>query len=237
MVPLRIFRHRNVTGANVIQALSVAGLFGVFFLGALYLQRILDYDALETGFAFLPLTIAMGTLSVRYSEPLIMKFGARTTLMPGLILIGLALAVFTFAPVDGQYWTHIFPVMVLLGIGAGLAFPALMNLAMSSATMEDAGLASGLINTSAQVGAAMGLAILATLSASRTENLIDEGARMASALVGGYHLAFWVAVGLVGLALVVAITVLTPSAALQMPDSTPAEDDPPAGDPTFSEGA
>jgi EmrB/QacA subfamily drug resistance transporter len=240
LIPLRIFRHRNVTGANIIQALGAAGMFGVFFLGALYLQRILGYDALQTGFAFLPTTIAMGTLSVRYSEPLIMRFGPRAVLIPGLMLIAAALAYFTTAPVDGSYWGHVFPVMILLGTGAGLAFPALMNLSMSSATMEDAGLASGLVNTSAQVGAAMGLAILATLSASRTENLIGDGASNASALVDGYHLAFWVAVGLVGLGIVVALAVLKPAPASQMeqlPEGGTPEIDQAAGEPALSEGS
>ncbi len=238
LIPLRIFRHRNVTGANVIQALGAAGMFGVFFLGALYLQRILGYDALQTGFAFLPTTIAMGTLSVRYSEPLIMRFGPRTVLIPGLVSIAAALAYFTLTPVNGEYWIHVLPVMLLLGTGAGLAFPALMNLSMSSATMEDAGLASGLVNTSAQVGAAMGLAILATLSASRTESRIADGVTNATALVEGYHLAFWVAAGLVTIGILVALTVLTPAQKwdMEMP-AHPDEAEQPAAEPVLGEGS
>ena len=118
----------------------------------------------------------MGTLSVRYSEPLIMRFGARRTLLPGLVLIVVGLALFTRAPVDGSYVQHVLPVMVLLGIGVGVCFPALMTLAMSGATQEDAGLASGLVNTTAQVGGALGLAVLATLSATRSDNLIARRA-------------------------------------------------------------
>ena len=175
LVPLRIFRSRNVSGANVIQALTVAGMFGMFFLGALYLQRVLGYDALETGLAFLPTTIVMGVLTVRYSEPLIMRFGARTMLFPGLALIAVGLALFTLAGPDGGYLVHVLPVILLIGIGVAVCFPALMTLAMSGATPEDAGLASGLINTTAQVGGALGLAVLATVSASRTDSLIDEG--------------------------------------------------------------
>ena len=144
--------------------LGVVGMFGMFFLGALYLQRVLGYDALEIGLAFLPVTIVMGTLSVRYTEPLITRFGARQTLIPGLVLIVIGLALFSLAPVDGGYLAHVFPSMVLFGTGAGLCFPALMTLAMSGATPEDAGLASGLVNTSAQIGGALGLAVLATLS-------------------------------------------------------------------------
>jgi EmrB/QacA subfamily drug resistance transporter len=208
LMPLRIFRSRNVTGSNLVQVLSVAGMFGTFFLGALYLQRILGYDALETGLAFLPVTLIMGTLSVRFSEPLITRFGARTAVVGGLVLIMAALIVFAQAPVGGGYVTHVLPVMVLLGTGAGLCFPALMGLAMSGATPEDAGLSSGLINTTAQVGGAIGLAVLATLSSSRSETLIAGGDPAPVALTGGYHLAFWIAAGLVAAAIAVALTVL-----------------------------
>jgi len=213
LMPLRIFRSRNVSGANTIQALSVAGMFAMFFLGALYLQRILGYDALQTGLAFLPTTLVMGTLSVRYSERLVMRFGARETLVPGLVSIAVALLLFTRAPVHGSYVQHVLPVMVLLGLGAGTAFPALMNLAMSGATPQDAGLASGLVNTSAQVGGALGLAVLATLSATRSDGLLADGMARAQALNSGYHLAYVIGAALVGLAILLALTVLEPQAA------------------------
>ncbi len=208
LVPLRIFRSRNVSGANVIQALTVAGMFGMFFLGALYLQRVLDYDALETGLAFLPCTIVMGVLTVRYSEPLIMRFGARQLLFPGLAMIAIGLALFTLAGPDGSYAVHVLPVIVLIGAGVAVCFPALMTLAMSGATQEDAGLASGLINTTAQVGGAIGLAVLATVSTSRTDTLLDDGKDLADALTSGYHVAFWIGAALVVAAIVVAATVL-----------------------------
>src|SRR5829696_8278803 len=210
LIPLRIFRSRNVTGANIVQVLSVAGMFGMFFLGALYLQRILGYDALQTGLAFLPVTILMGTLSVRYTDRLVMRFGARKLVLAGLALFMGGLALFTRAPIDGGYVVAILPVMVLLGVGAGLCFPALMTLAMSGATPDDAGLASGLINTTAQVGGALGLAVLATLSASRSAVLIEAGEPTAAALTGGYHLAFGIGTVLVAVALVIASTVLEP---------------------------
>jgi len=213
LIPLRIFRSRTVSGANLIQVLSVAGMFGMFFLGSLYMQRVLGYDALQIGLAFLPVTIVMGTLSIRYSERLVMRLGARRTLVPGLALIALALVLFAQAPVDGTYTTHVLPVMLLLGTGAGLAFPALMTLAMSGATRGDAGLASGLVNTTAQVGGALGLAVLATLSTSRSDKLIHHGESTASALTSGYHLAFWIAAVLVAAAIVVALTVLGPAGA------------------------
>jgi EmrB/QacA subfamily drug resistance transporter len=210
LIPLRIFRSRNVTGANIVQVLGVAGMFGMFFLGALYLQRILGYDALQTGLAFLPVTILMGTLSVRYTDRLVMRFGARKLVFSGLALFMAGLALFARAPIDGVYVVHVLPVMVLLGIGAGLCFPALMTLAMSGATSDDAGLASGLINTTAQVGGALGLAVLATLSASRSAALIGTGEPTVSALTSGYHLAFGIGAGLVLVAIAVALTVLEP---------------------------
>jgi MFS family permease len=210
LMPLRIFRSRNVSGANAIQALSIAGMFGVFFMGSLYMEQVLGYSALEIGLAFLPTTVLMGIMSVRFSEPLIMRFGARTTLLPGLALIAIGLAWFTQAPVDGSYVANILPVMVVMGIGCGVAFPALMTLSMSGATPQDAGLASGLVNTTVQVGAALGLAVLATLSSSRTEDLAAAGESTAAALTGGYQLAFIVGAALVGAALVVAATVLVP---------------------------
>jgi EmrB/QacA subfamily drug resistance transporter len=208
LMPLRIFRSRNVTGANLIQVLSVAGMFGMFFLGALYMQRILHYDALEIGLAFLPVTLIMGTLSVRYSQPLVMRFGARNLMFPGLGLIAVGLLWFMRAPVHGSYVTDILPVMVLFGTGAGVCFPALMGLAMSGATPSDAGLASGLVNTTAQVGGALGLAVLATLSASHSNKLIKGGHSTAAALTSGYHLAFGIGAALIGCAILVAVTVV-----------------------------
>jgi MFS family permease len=204
LVPLRILRSRNLVSANVVQVFSVAGMFGMFFLGALYLRRVLGYDPLQIGLAFLPVTIAMGTLSIRYSERLVTRFGARALLIPGLSLIMAGLIVFARAPVDGSYLTSVMPAMALLGIGAGICFPALMNIAMSGVAARDAGLASGLVNTTAQVGGALGLAVLATLSTSHTNKLIAQGESTRAALTSGYHLAFWVAAALVAVAIAVA---------------------------------
>jgi EmrB/QacA subfamily drug resistance transporter len=210
LMPLRIFRSRAVTGANVVQALTVAGMFGMFFLGVLYLQRVLGYDALTTGLAFLPTTVVMGTLSLRYSEQLIMRFGARAMILPGLALIAAGLALFARVPVDGDYVTDVLPPMILLGIGIGISFPALATLAMSGATESDAGLASGLINTTTQVGAALGLAVLATLSATHSAGMIRKGESTVVALASGYQLALLVGAGLVVAAIVVALATLAP---------------------------
>jgi EmrB/QacA subfamily drug resistance transporter len=213
LVPLRIFRSRNVSGANVVQTLMVSGLFGMFFLGVLYLQRVLGYDAIETGLAFLPVAVIIGVLSVGASARLNMRYGARATLIPGLVLVVAGLALFARAPVDGTFLVDLLPTMVLLGVGAGLSFPSIMTLAMSGATESDSGLASGLVNTTLQVGGALGLAVLTTLSTTRTENLLADGAPAAEALTDGYNLAFLVAAGLVVAAVAVAVGVLRPESA------------------------
>jgi EmrB/QacA subfamily drug resistance transporter len=210
LMPLRLFRSANVSGANLIQALLVVGMFGMFFLGALYMQRILGYDALDVGLAFLPSTIVMGTISFRYSARANMRFGPRATLLPSIVLIAAGLLLFARTPVDANYVVDILPPMVLFGVGAGFGFPSLMTLAMSGATPSDSGLASGLVNTSVQVGGAIGLAVLATISAERTEGLLADGESTASALNSGYHLAYLIGVGCVAVALVVALVVLRP---------------------------
>src|SRR5262245_36321654 len=208
LIPLRIFRSRNVTGANIVQALLVAGMFGMFFMGALYLERVLGYDPLEIGLAFLPTTLVMGTLSLRYSEKLITIFGARRSLVTGMVFIAAGLALFARVPVDANYLTDVLPSLIVLGAGVGVSFPSLMTLAMSGATPEDAGLASGLVNTTAQVGGALGLAVLATLSTTRSDSLIERGESTASALTSGYHLAFLIGAALIVAAIVVGLTVI-----------------------------
>jgi EmrB/QacA subfamily drug resistance transporter len=209
LMPLRIFSSRQMTGANLVQVLGAAGMFGMFFLGSLYLRRILGYNPLQIGLAFLPVAVVMGTLSVRFTDRLVMRFGARAMMLAGLGLIAAALALFATVPAEGGgYLSHIFPVAVLAGTGAGLCFPALMALAMSGATPQDVGLASGLVNTTAQIGGALGLAVLATASASRSKTLLALHHPVAEAITSGYHLAFWIACGLVLAAAGIAATTL-----------------------------
>jgi EmrB/QacA subfamily drug resistance transporter len=208
LMPLRLFRSRNVGGANLVQALLVVGMFGLFFLGALYLQRILGYDAFEVGLAFLPATIVMGAMSFRFTARLNMRFGAKATLVPGMVCIGAGMILFALTPVDATYAIDLLPAMLVFGLGAGLAFPSLMTLAMSGATRSDSGLASGLVNTSVQVGGSIGLAVLATLSTERTNGLLADGESTASALNSGFHLAYLIGAVLVAAAIVVAVTVL-----------------------------
>jgi EmrB/QacA subfamily drug resistance transporter len=211
LMPLRILAARNIAGANLIQVLSVAGMFGTFFLGSLYLRLILGYDPLQIGLAFLPVTVTMAILSVRYTERISAKIGARPTILAGLTLIAASLIVFAQAPVHGSYLEYVFPVTLLIGTGAGLAFPTLMTVAMSGVAPADAGLASGLVNTTAQVGGALGLAVLATVSAGRTSTLAAHGAGTMAALTSGYHLAFWIAAALAAAAIAVAASVLRPA--------------------------
>ena len=237
LMPLRLFRSRNVAGSNVLQALLVAGMFGMFFLGALYLQRVLGYSPLEVGLAFLPTSLLMGVLSLGLSEKLIMRFGPRNTLIPGVCLVVVALLLFARTPVDGSYATDLLPPFLLIAIGVGTSFPSIMTLAMSGATQEDAGLASGLVNTSMQVGGAIGLAVLATLSAERTQSLLDDGESLASALNSGYHVAYLVGAAFAAIAASIAIFVLRAPDPAAMPahGAEPGEAGEGEPEPAFSE--
>src|SRR5256885_6852185 len=172
-------------------------MFGMFFLGALYMQRILGYDAFQVGLAYLPMTVVMGTMSFRFTGQLNLRFGPQATPVPAMAFIVAGLLLLARTPVDASYATDLLPAMILIGLGAGLGFPSLMQLAMSGATASDSGLASGLVNTSVQVGGAIGLAVLATLATERTDRLLGDGEPLAPALNSGYHLAYLTAAGLV----------------------------------------
>jgi EmrB/QacA subfamily drug resistance transporter len=235
LVPLHIFRSRNVAGANVVQMLMVAGLFSMFFLGSLYMERVLGYSALEIGFAFLPVALLIGAFSLGLSARLNMRFGPRATLIPGLVLAAAGLALFTQAPVGGSYVSDLLPSMVLLGVGAGLSFPSLMTLAMAGASPSEAGLASGLVNTTQQVGGALGLAVLATLSATRTDTLLHDGNSVSSSLTSGYHVAWAIGTALVVAALGFAVTVIRPTEVSAPVEAAPERA--PDAEPAWSEAA
>ncbi|MEA2635683.1 MAG: hypothetical protein QOH92_2450 [Chloroflexota bacterium] len=213
LLPLRLFRARNFSGANVIQALSAPAMFSFFFLGSLDLQRVLHYGPLAIGLAFLPVALGMGALSIGVTARLIMRFGAYAVVLAGLALITIALGFAAQGPMISSYFPDLFIPMALLGIGGGLAFPSLAVLAMARTTRSDSGLASGLIQTTAQVGGALGLAVLATVSTGRTSDLFGQGQAITPALSGGFHLAWTVATGLAFVSLVVAATVLRPEVA------------------------
>ncbi|HEX7291710.1 MAG TPA: MFS transporter [Conexibacter sp.] len=236
LMPLRLFRSRNLSGANLVLVLLVVGMFSMFFLGALYMQRILRYSPLEVGLAFLPGTIVMGAMSLYVSGPAAMRFGAKRVVVVCLAAMGSAMLLFARTPVDGDYLVDLLPIMLLFGFGAGLSFPALMQSAMAGVAPSDMGLASGLANTSPQVGGAVGLAVLATIATNRTDTLLANGDGPLAALNGGYHAAYLVGAVLVVVAIVVAVTVLKPTPHPMMghgdaPEGAPARE----GEPVYSE--
>ncbi|WP_406105657.1 MFS transporter [Streptomyces sp. NBC_01003] len=207
LMPLRILRSRSVAGANLVQMLMVAALFSFQILVALYLQNVLGYDAAETGLAMLPAAAVIGAVSLGVSARLGARFGERNVLLTGIVLLIGVLGLLTRVPVHAHYATDILPVM-FLAAGFGLALPALTSLGMSGASEADAGLASGLFNTTQQIGMAVGVAVLSTLAASRTRSLTAHGATRAEALTSGYHLAFTVGTGLLVAAFLIAYVVL-----------------------------
>ncbi|MET7444310.1 MFS transporter [Streptomyces sp. NPDC005508] len=210
LMPLRVLRSRSVAGANLVQALMVAALFSFQVVVALHLQNVLGYGAAETGLAMLPAAVMIGGTSLGVSARLISRFGERAVLLTGIaVLIG-ALGFLTRVPADARYVTDLLPVM-LLAAGFGLATPALTALGMSGAGEDDAGLASGLFNTTQQIGMAVGVAVLTTLAAARTDRMLGEGHGRAEALTAGYRLAFTVGTGLLVTAFGVALLVLRPA--------------------------
>jgi EmrB/QacA subfamily drug resistance transporter len=190
LVPLRLFRLRNIAVSNVVGVLWAAAMFAWFFLSALYLQLVLGYSPLEVGLAFLPANLIMAVFSLGLSARLVMRFGIRAPLGFGLALAAAGLFLFARAPVDGTFAVDVLPSMILLGLGAGMAFNPVLLAAMNDVTPNEAGLASGIVNTSFMMGGALGLAVLASLAASRTDTLLESGGDQLASLTGGYHLAF-----------------------------------------------
>jgi EmrB/QacA subfamily drug resistance transporter len=190
LMPLRLFRLRNVATANVVGVLWAAAMFAWFFVSALYLQLVLGYSAMQVGLAFLPANLIMAAFSIWLSAKMVMRFGIRMPLAAGLLLTAAGLALFALSPVDGTFALHVLPGMTLLGIGCGMAMNPVLLAAMSDVEHSESGLASGVVNTSFMMGGALGLAILASLAAVRTDNLLASGAGSLAALNGGYHAAF-----------------------------------------------
>ncbi|MGW0878078.1 MFS transporter [Streptomyces sp. NPDC002671] len=210
LLRLRLFRSRVLSGANAVQVTMIATMYGFQFISALYLQRVLGYDELTTGLAFLPAPVVIGLLMLGLSARTIGRFGPYRVLLAGLALITAGMALLSRAPADGSYAADVLPPMLLLAAGFAAAMPALTGLAMSGAREEDAGLASGLFNTTQVVGGSLGLAVLSTLAASRTDGLLGRGAQLVPATAAGYQLAFRVATGFAVAALVLAAAVLRP---------------------------
>jgi len=190
LMPLSLFRIRNITVSNIIAVVWAAAIFAWFFIVALYLQFILGLNPLYVGLAFLPANIIMALFSLGISAKVVMKWGIKPTLTVGLLLAALSLGLLARSPVNGQFMVHVLPSMCLLGLGGGLAFNPMLLAAMNDAAPEDAGVASGLVNTAFMMGGAVGLAILASLASAQTTRLLMAGATETVALNSGYHVAF-----------------------------------------------
>jgi MFS family permease len=216
-MPLDLFRNRNVSTANIIGVLMAAGMFAYFFFSALYLQQVLEYSPLEVGLAYLPGTIVWGGASLLLSNRLVMRYGIKPPLLTGLALMTLALVLLARVPVDGSWAIDILPATIAVGLGAGIAFNPLLLAAMSDVTPDRAGLASGVVNTAFMMGGAVGLAVLASLAAARTDDLVASGDGDLASLNSGYHVAF-----LVGAIFLVASAV---GAALLRPAGAPSHEE------------
>ena len=226
LVPLRLFRLRNLATANVLGMLMSAGMFAAFFMSALYLQLVLGYSPLEVGFAYLPSTVIWGGASLFLSDKLIMRFGIKPPLVGGLSLMALGILLFARAPVDGSFAVDILPAMLLQGFGAGIAFNPMLLAAMGDVEPQESGLASGVVNTAFMMGGALGLAALASLAASRADTLLASGEEPLVALTGGYHAAFLAGALLALAAAAIGATLLRPSAAMPGHGEEAAEGEP-----------
>ena len=217
IMPLRILRQRLLIGSSVVRGLLVTGMFSAFFLGSLYLERVLGYDAIRTGLAFLPLTFCIAAMSMGPAARAVERFGAVSTLVAGLSGIAVALLLLSTSGVHASYFPGLFFAFLLLGLGAGASFLPLLTIGMSEAPPRDAGLASGIINVSVQLFGAIGLATLGTIATDRTKTLNAQGDSLAGALSGGYHLAYVVGAAAVAIGIVAALALLRtpPRAAVQ----------------------
>jgi EmrB/QacA subfamily drug resistance transporter len=210
LMPLGLFRLRNVAVANGVGVLWAAGMFAWFFLSALYMQLVLGYSPLEVGLGFLPANLIMAVFSIGLSAKLVMRLGIRLPLAVGLVLAAIGLVLFARAPVDGSFVVDVLPGMILLGLGAGMAFNPVLLAAMSDVEPDDAGIASGIVNTAFMMGGALGLAVLASLADARTRSLESSGDSALVALNGGYQVAFLVGAVFALLAAAGAATLLRP---------------------------
>ncbi|TGA87986.1 MFS transporter, partial [Streptomyces palmae] len=208
LLPLRLFRSRSLAAANIVQFLMIAGMFGLLFFGTLYLQRVLSYGSLRAGIGFVPIAVVIAAVSLGLSTRLITRFGHRAMLLLGLSLIVGAFVMLSFARVDGVYLVDFLPAGLVMGLGFGLAAPAVMGLGMTAVAPADSGIASGLFNTTQQIGGAIGLTAQSAFVSARTNNLTAAGKSEAESLVGGYHVAFLAAAGFSLAALVVGALLL-----------------------------
>jgi EmrB/QacA subfamily drug resistance transporter len=222
LMPLRLFKLRNLSTASGVGVLWAAAMFAWFFMAALYLQLVLGYSPLQIGLAFLPGNLIMGALSIGLSAKLVMRYGIRKPLTAGLLTAAAGLALLVRAPVDGTFAVDVLPSMILLGLGAGIAFNPVLLAAMGDVEPSEAGLASGIVNTAFMMGGAVGLAVLASAAASRTNTLVDAGHSQVVALTGGYHVAFLLGAIFAAGAAIIGATLLREPAASEEPVGVPA---------------
>ncbi|MEA2198309.1 MAG: hypothetical protein QOJ25_2360 [Solirubrobacteraceae bacterium] len=218
IMPLRIFRARTLIGSSAIRSLMASGMFAAFFIGALYLEHVLGYSALRTGLAFLPMTLTVGTLSLGVTARLVGRFGPRRLVVPGLLTMIAGLLLLSQQGAHSSYFPGLFFSFILLGLGAGTSFMPLLTIAMSEVPTRDAGLASGIVNVSMQIGAAIGLAALATIATDRTRTLTAAGHASTSALISGYHLAFVVGAACIAVGALLAPVALRARRSVALPD-------------------
>lgn len=211
LLRLRLFRSRSLTAANAVQFLLIAAMFGLLFFGTLYLQRVLGYGSLRAGAAFAPIAVTIAAVSLGLSARLVTRFGRRALLLTGLALVAAAFVMLSFARADGVYLVDFLPAGLTMGLGFGLAAPAVMGLGMTDVAPAESGVASGLFNTTQQLGGAVGLAVLSSVAGARTDGLAAAGASPAEALAGGYHAAFLTAAGLALTAAAVGAALLRPT--------------------------
>jgi len=225
IMPLRILKIRSLSASSVVRGLTFSSMFAVFFFGALYLEKVLGYAPLQTGIAFLPMTLAMAAMSLGPTSRLLIRFGPMKLLVPGTMMVIVGLLLMARTPVDANYITAVLPAFLLLGIGMSLSSVPLLTIAMADAPKSDAGLASGIVNVSMWLASSLGLAIFGTLAASKTTSLIAAGQSQASAYVAGYHVAFMLGAVLATLGLLVTVIVLrAPAKEVVQAQSSPAED-------------
>jgi EmrB/QacA subfamily drug resistance transporter len=210
IMPLRILRLRGLVGSSAVRALLVTGMYSTFFLGTLYLEHVLHYDALHTGLAFLPWTVTVGILSLGITARLIARFGSMRVLVPGLFTVGIGLGLLSTAGIHTSFFPTIFFAYVAIGLGIGSSFTPLLTIAMADVPASDAGLGSGITNVSQQVAGALGLAVLGTIATNHSKALEAHGQGLASSLVSGYHLAFAIGAASVVVAIVTSLVVLRP---------------------------
>lgn len=215
LMPLCLFRLRNVAIANIVGVLWAAAMFAWFFISALYMQLVLGYTPMQVGLAFLPANLIMAALSLGLSARIVMRFGIRGPLAAGLLLGAIGLALFARAPADGSFVIDVLPGMLLLGLGSGIAFNPLLLAAMSDVDASESGLASGVVNTAFMMGGALGLAVLASLAAARSEALAAAGVAAPAALNGGYQFAFVIGAVFATLAALIGALLMRTRAAAQ----------------------